>query len=79
MSYINTHMQNPETWYKWTYLQGRNRNAEVENEQMDPGQGQKGGGMDWEIGVTYTRCCVWSRSREAAASDGELSVVSVMT
>ena len=25
ISYINTYMWNPEKWYRWTYLQGRNR------------------------------------------------------
>ena len=29
--YNNIYMWNPEKWYMWTYLQGRNRDADVEN------------------------------------------------
>ena len=35
ISYINVYMWNPENWYKWTYLQGRNRDAYIENEYVD--------------------------------------------
>ena len=30
MWYIHTYVWNLEWWHKWTYLQGRNRDAEVE-------------------------------------------------
>jgi len=35
ISYINVYMWNPENWYRWTYLQGRNRDADIENEYVD--------------------------------------------
>ena len=31
ISYINAHIWNLEKWYWWTYLQSRNRDADVEN------------------------------------------------
>ena len=43
-------MWNLEKWYKWTYLQGRNRKADVENGRVDIGGAVEGeGGMNWEI------------------------------
>ena len=33
--YINTYMWNLEKWYRWTSLQGRNRDTDVENKGMD--------------------------------------------
>ena len=43
-------MWNLEKWYRWTYLQGRNRNADVEEGLVDTvGEGE--GGMNWEIRV----------------------------
>ena len=35
MLYINTHMWNLEKWYKWTSLQGRNRDTDVKNRCVD--------------------------------------------
>ena len=40
--YINACMWNLEKWYRWTYLQGRNRDADVENGQVDMGEGRRG-------------------------------------
>ena len=37
-------------WYKWTYLQNRNRITDVENKLMVT-KGEKGGGINWEIGI----------------------------
>ena len=34
ISYINTHMRNLEKWYRWIYLQNRNRVTDVENKLM---------------------------------------------
>ena len=31
MSYINTYIWNLEKWYRWTYVQWRNRGADIEN------------------------------------------------
>ena len=35
ISYITTYMWNLEKWYWWTYLQGRNRDTDVENELVN--------------------------------------------
>ena len=44
-------------WYKWTYLQNRNRVTDVEKQTYGY-QGGKGagGGINWEIGIDiYTQ------------------------
>ena len=56
-------MWNLEKWYRWTGLQGRNRDTDVENKHMDTKRGkwQGGGddGMNWEIGIDmYTLICI---------------------
>ena len=33
-------------WYRWTYLQGRNRDTIVENKHVDTKRGEGGGGMN---------------------------------
>ena len=33
--YINAYMWNLEKCYRWTYLQGENRDTDVENGQVD--------------------------------------------
>ena len=49
-------MWNLEKWYRWTGLQGRNIDTDVENKCMDTkggsggGEGD-GGGMNWETGI----------------------------
>ena len=64
ISYINTYMWNLEKWYRWTGLQGRNRDTDVENKRMDTKWGETGGsdgggGMNWEIGIDiYTLICI---------------------
>ena len=52
ISCINTYMWNLEKLYRWTGLQGRNRDTGVENKGMDTKGGQwggrgGGGGMNW--------------------------------
>ena len=37
-----------KNWYRWSYLQSRNRDTDVENKNMDT-KGEEGGGMNWEI------------------------------
>ena len=54
--YINIYIWNLEKWYRWTYLQSRNRDSDVENQHMDT---KGGGGMDSEIGIVHYY--VWSR------------------
>ena len=64
MSYINTYRWNVEKWYRWSGLQGRNRDTDVENKRMAPKRadmGGRGGGgrMNWETGIDiYTLICI---------------------
>ena len=44
ISYINVYIWNLERWYWWTYLQGRNRDADMENKLTDKGRGEEGEG-----------------------------------
>ena len=55
ISYINAYMWNLEKWYRWFYLQSRNRDTDIENKQnkcMDT-KGKGGwdelGDWDWHI------------------------------
>ena len=51
ISYDITYMQNLKKWYKWSYLQNRNRLTDIENALMvTRGEGW-GGGIDWEFGI----------------------------
>ena len=34
-SYVNMCIWNLEKWYTWTYFQGRNRDADIENRRAD--------------------------------------------
>ena len=45
ISYINAYMWNLEKWYRWTRLQGRNRDTDVEDKCMDTKWGKWGGGV----------------------------------
>ena len=55
---INAYMWNLEKWYRWPYLQRRNRDSDVENKSMDT-KGDGGSGMNWEIGIDiYTLICI---------------------
>ena len=38
ISYTNAYMWNLEKWYRRTYLQGRNRDVDVENGHVDRGR-----------------------------------------
>ena len=65
ISYINTYIWNLGKWYRWTGLQGRNRDTDVENKRMDTkggkvvGQAAGGGGMNWEIGIDNPNLLLW--------------------
>ena len=50
ISYDIAYMWNLKKWYKWTYLQNRNRVTDVGNKLMVT-QGERGRGINWEIGV----------------------------
>ena len=52
--YINAYMWNLEKWYKWPYLQSRNRVTNIENKLMDI-KGDELGDWDWHI---YTLLCI---------------------
>ena len=53
ISYINVYMWNLEKWYRWSYLQSRNRDTDVENKRM--GTKGRSGGVGWigRLGLTY--------------------------
>ena len=55
--YINAYTCNLKKWCRWTYLQNRNRDTDIENKCADTKRG-KGIGR---LGLTYTHCCVWNR------------------
>ena len=51
ISYDIAYMWNLKKWYKWTYLQNRNRVTDVEN-KLTVTKGERGGeGINWEIGI----------------------------
>ena len=54
--YNIAYMWNLEKWYRWTYLQSRNRDTDVENKRMDTkegrGQWDELGDWDWHIYTT---------------------------
>ena len=50
ISYDIIYMWNLKKWYKWTYLQNRNRVTDVENKLMVT-SGDKERGINWETGI----------------------------
>ena len=54
ISYNNAYMWNLEKWYRWSYLQSRNRDTDIENKCMDT-KGERGGvGGTGKLGLTHT-------------------------
>ena len=53
--YINAYMWNLEKWYRWTSLQGRNKDTDVdvENKRMDMKGGKRGAEGGWEGGMNW--------------------------
>ena len=53
ISYINSYMWNLEKWYRWSYLQNRNTDIDVENKCVAIKGGKEGrdelGDWDWHI------------------------------
>ena len=49
IAYIDVYIWTLEKWYWWAYLQGRNRDADVENRLVDMGEGE--GEMNWESSI----------------------------
>ena len=61
ISSINAYMWNLEKLYRWSYLQGRNRDPDAENKYMDT-KGERGGGRNWEVGIdVYTLLTLWMK------------------
>ena len=64
ISYITACMWNLEKWYRWTGLQDRSWDTDVENKRMDtkggkPRWGGDGGVLNWVIGIDmYTLTCI---------------------
>ena len=63
ISYINAYLWNLEKWYRWTGLQGRNRDTDVENKRMDTKGGKQQGvevvvGWIGRLGLTCIHWCV---------------------
>ena len=50
--YINAYVQNLEKWYRWLYLQSRNRGTDVENKYMDTKGDKEVGGIG-RLELTY--------------------------
>ena len=46
ISYINAYMWNLEKWYRWTGLQGNNKDTDIETKCMDTKGGKQQGGWD---------------------------------
>ena len=71
--YINAYMWNIEKWYRWTYLQGRNRDTDQGKRLVDTGLG---GGWDdlgdWDWCMCTTTC-------KPAVSTGSSAPCSVVT
>ena len=42
ITYMNTYTQNPEKWYRCSYLQNRNRDTDVENKYRNINKGRVG-------------------------------------
>ena len=66
---------NLERWCQWTYLQGSNRYADIENRLVDT-EGDGKGGTKWEHSMkTYTLPCVKHNQWEFAIWRRELKLV----
>ena len=50
ISYIKKYIQNLEKLYRWSYLQNRNRDTDIENKYMDTKRGKEGWDLlrDWD-------------------------------
>ena len=62
-------------WYKWTYLQNRNRVTDAENKLMVT-KGEVGGGINWEIGIDTL---LYTTNKKLLYSTGSSTQYSVMT
>ena len=58
--YINAYIWNLEKWYQWTYLQGRNRDADRDNRLVGTAEEGEGGG-NGQSGTETCRHRMWNR------------------
>ena len=61
---------NLEKWYRWTSLQGGNRDTDVQNGLVDTGQGAGGVGRTGSAALACTHCHVWTASRKLLCRPG---------
>ena len=61
--YVKAYMCNLERWYRWSYLQSRNRDADVENKRIESkwGRERMGKAGDWHWRVFSWDWHVWTR------------------
>ena len=71
-------MWNLEKWYRCTYLQGRNRNADVGNRRVDT-EGEGEGGMKIRFDINTLPCVKYIASGNLLYSTGSSAWCSVMT
>ena len=56
--HVDAYVENLEKQYWWTYLQGRNRDTDVENGLVDT-EGEGESGLSWESSIDkYTQPCI---------------------
>ena len=70
--YINAYMWNLEGWYRWSYLQSRNRDADKQNTFMDP-RGERGSGRQREVEMdtcTLLTLCTRQMAEDAPRAQG---------
>ena len=56
--HFNIYIYNLEKWYRWTYLQGRNRDADLAIRHVDTGSGKGTVGQTGRAALTCTHSCV---------------------
>ena len=79
ISYIKAYMSNLEKWYRRTYLQGKNTDADVENGCVDGSRG-RGGWDKRRLELTYTLPCITQIASGNLPHSTEISVYcSLMT
>ena len=72
ISYFNTYMWNLEQLYRWTGLQDRNRDTDVENKRIDTKGGWwvELGDWDWH---TYTTMYKIDKTKDILYSTGNIA------
>ena len=77
---ILTHIYSLEKWCRWTYLQGRNSDADLENRHEDAGLGEGEVGQMGSVALTYIRYHVsnrWLVGSFCVAWGAQLSLVAL--